>query len=466
MINLLNYFLEANIILVVFALVYYALIRIQSDFQLRRMYILLAIVSAGLIPFITFNNILISANFQFLSSTIPTFTLPEFVVGHELSQGHFHSSEIILNRPLYMFWAYAVIVSLLLLRFLVQLFYLFYLVRSGNTHRVRKEKYVLLENDRVNATFSFFNFMFLGSIQSLNEIEKAQIISHEEVHINQWHSLDLILLEIARAVFWVNPVVWFFRKEQNENHEYIADLRASVLHDKVAYQQLLVKMTLGQFQPVGNYFAKIQTLKRIDMMNKKQTKIGLFPLASAGAVCVSVLVFIACNDDIIEASISNSQPLEGKIIEVPADQSFTQQEFDDEIFDIVENQPAPVGGMREFYKFIANNIRYPQTARQKGIEGRVFIQFVVDTEGKLTKIKTVKGVGAGCDEEAVRVLEGAPNWNPGKQRGRTVNVRMILPITFKINKPEESTQNDNSKRLDKIEAPQMEELVVIGFQGK
>jgi protein TonB len=67
-----------------------------------------------------------------------------------------------------------------------------------------------------------------------------------------------------------------------------------------------------------------------------------------------------------------------------------------------------------------------------GVEGKVFVQFVVDKDGTLTDIKAVKGIGAGCDEEAVRVLKAAPKWKPGKQRGRPVKVRMILPITFKL----------------------------------
>ena len=107
-------------------------------------------------------------------------------------------------------------------------------------------------------------------------------------------------------------------------------------------------------------------------------------------------------------------------------------EVADEIFDIVEDQPGPPGGMAAFYKYIGKTMKYPNQARRMGIEGRVFVQFVVDKTGKLTDIRAIKGIGAGCDEEAVRVLKSAPRWTPGKQRGRPVKVRMILPITFKL----------------------------------
>lgn len=109
-----------------------------------------------------------------------------------------------------------------------------------------------------------------------------------------------------------------------------------------------------------------------------------------------------------------------------------EEEVADEIFDIVEDQPAPPGGMAAFYQYVAKAMKYPNQARRMGIEGRVFVQFVVDKAGNLTEVRAIKGIGAGCDEEAVRVLKNAPKWSPGKQRGRPVKVRMILPITFKL----------------------------------
>jgi protein TonB len=108
------------------------------------------------------------------------------------------------------------------------------------------------------------------------------------------------------------------------------------------------------------------------------------------------------------------------------------EESVDEIFVIVEEQPLPKGGYKAFYDFVGQNLRYPPQARRMGIEGRVFVEFVVEKDGSLTDIKIVKGIGAGCDEEAMRVIASAPNWNPGKQRGREVRVRMIMPIVFKL----------------------------------
>ncbi|MCV9387950.1 energy transducer TonB [Reichenbachiella ulvae] len=100
---------------------------------------------------------------------------------------------------------------------------------------------------------------------------------------------------------------------------------------------------------------------------------------------------------------------------------------------IVEQMPEPTGGMASFYKFISKEMKYPSQARRMDIEGRVFVQFIVDRDGSLSNIEVIKGIGGGCDEEAARVLAKAPKWNPGKQRGKAVRVRMIVPIHFRLN---------------------------------
>lgn len=109
-----------------------------------------------------------------------------------------------------------------------------------------------------------------------------------------------------------------------------------------------------------------------------------------------------------------------------------EEEVAEEIFSIVEDYPQPVGGMDSFYKYIYTNITYPKAALRAGIQGKVFLQFVVSKDGTIRELVVVKGIGAGCDEEALRVFKEAPAWKPGKQRGKPVAVRMIVPIQFKI----------------------------------
>jgi periplasmic protein TonB len=108
------------------------------------------------------------------------------------------------------------------------------------------------------------------------------------------------------------------------------------------------------------------------------------------------------------------------------------KEETDEIFTIVEESAAPKGGIGAFYKYVQDKMKYPPQARRMGIDGKVFVEFVVNKDGSISDVRAVKGIGAGCDEEAVRVVQSAPSWTPGKQRGKPVKQRMVLPITFKL----------------------------------
>ncbi len=102
-------------------------------------------------------------------------------------------------------------------------------------------------------------------------------------------------------------------------------------------------------------------------------------------------------------------------------------------FTIVEVMPEPIGGLSDFFQFVYKEIKYPNRARSMGIDGRITVQFIIDKDGSLTNFVILKGIGAGCDEEVLRVLKLAPKWKPGKQRGRPVRVKMALPITFRLN---------------------------------
>lgn len=107
-------------------------------------------------------------------------------------------------------------------------------------------------------------------------------------------------------------------------------------------------------------------------------------------------------------------------------------DWDDEVFITVENQPSPQGSLKEFFEYISTNVKYPDEAKQAGVQGKVYIEFVVDQKGALTDVKAIKGIGAGCDEEAVRVVKASPKWIPGKIGGRAGKVRMVVPISYKL----------------------------------
>ncbi len=138
------------------------------------------------------------------------------------------------------------------------------------------------------------------------------------------------------------------------------------------------------------------------------------------------------NDEIIEdddldldASLDIEEPLANLPPPPPPEEE--EEEPEPEIFVVVEEMPDLIGGLGEIQK----KIRYPEIARKAGVEGRVILQFIVDENGKVTEPAVVRGIGAGCDEEALRVVREA-KFKPGKQRGKPVKVKMSLPITFKL----------------------------------
>jgi len=120
------------------------------------------------------------------------------------------------------------------------------------------------------------------------------------------------------------------------------------------------------------------------------------------------------------------------LLDVVAEVPKEEKEAKAEVFTFVEEMPTFPGGTDAFLSFVAQKIQYPEIAKRAGVEGKIFVSFVVSTSGSVSDVQVLKGIGAGCDEEAVRVIRSMPKWNPGKQNGRPVNVKVSVPIIFKL----------------------------------
>jgi protein TonB len=110
----------------------------------------------------------------------------------------------------------------------------------------------------------------------------------------------------------------------------------------------------------------------------------------------------------------------------------TKVEKNDEILEFVEQMPEFPGGEEALFAYIQKNLKYPQQAVDANTTGRVTINFVVNDDGSITDVKLARGIGYGCDEEAIKIVRGLPRWNPGKQNGKKVRVAYSLPITFQL----------------------------------
>ena len=130
----------------------------------------------------------------------------------------------------------------------------------------------------------------------------------------------------------------------------------------------------------------------------------------------------------INAEVDQTEVIEEYVAPEVEEEEVVEQE----IFQIVEEMPTFPGGEVKLMEHIAKNIKYPQIARESGIQGRVFIGFVVEPDGSISNVKLLRGIGGGCDEEAMRVIKGLPKWKPGKQRGKAVRVSYQIPVNFKL----------------------------------
>lgn len=105
---------------------------------------------------------------------------------------------------------------------------------------------------------------------------------------------------------------------------------------------------------------------------------------------------------------------------------------DNTVYQEVDQMPEYVNGMTSFFQYIQENLKYPEQAKRLGVEGKVFVEFVVTKTGTIESAKVLRGIGSGCDKAALEVIKNSPNWQPGIKNGESVNVKMVLPITFKL----------------------------------
>jgi TonB family protein len=123
---------------------------------------------------------------------------------------------------------------------------------------------------------------------------------------------------------------------------------------------------------------------------------------------------------------------------------------EDTVYQIVEQMPQYTGGEEAMMKYVAENIKYPQAAKDKNISGRVFVGFVIEKDGSVSNVKVVRGIGGGCDEEAARVIKEMPKWKPGMQKGKPVRVNYMMPIFFKLDdgQPAKSVKKEKASNPD------------------
>lgn len=418
--QILSYLLKVSIGVTIVWLLWQAFMRRENNFALSRLFILLGVALSVILPAIApeisiTSNSIISTQQEFYMVKLKEITvtaqnnganIPWFLVGYGAISLFFAFR---FNRRL------ASIVAL-----------------YSKANKQRNGSWVIVNHQRDIPPFSFLNLCFINK-KNIPNSSIQDVLDHEKAHFSKLHSLDIILFEILSVFQWFNPLFWQLKKRLIEVHEFQADegvLRKRV--DLYAYQESIVSLAFnGIALPIGNCFNKSLTLKRLAMMNLNEKRKGAVIRFSLSLMILGSLLFtIACE------KAPETSELEEVVVTAKSEGAAEVQEspVDGEIFVVVEKMPKFDGGdANEFRKFIAQNVVYPKVAAEQGIQGRVFVQFIITKTGNVSNVKVIRGVATSLDQAAVDVVKLSDGyWTPGYQRGEAVNVSYTFPINFAL----------------------------------
>ncbi|MBD1365632.1 TonB family protein [Mucilaginibacter sp. ZT4R22] len=302
--------------------------------------------------------------------------------------------------------------------------------------------------------YSFFN-----KINVADDTESKDVVmAHEEVHAQQWHSADVLIIEAVMIINWFNPVVYLYRFAIKHIHEYIADRQAiKAGNDKAEYALLLLSQTFNApaHQLVNPFYNHSLLKQRIMMLQKnKSQRVKLLKYGLSAPLFVLMLVLSSAtisNSKAIEALHDNAEelllqpatgntPEETTQAEAPAAKNLLFKETvvvidtprQGKVFMKVGQMPQFPGDEDAFDRYLAKTIRYPKAARDNNVQGRVILTFVIEKDGSVSDIKVLRGIGSGCDEEAVRAIKASPKWIAGRQNGKKVRTQFSVPVNFAL----------------------------------
>ena len=296
-------------------------------------------------------------------------------------------------------------------------------------HTTDNEGNTIILTDYATSPFCLFRYIVMSRDDYANN--RSFILTHEQEHIRLKHCIDLVVLQIATIIQWFNPFVWLIGKNLKAIHEFEVD--EAVLNkgiDATQYQQFLVIKAVGnRLQPFANNLNKESLKRRIIMMNQKKSNrwMMLKALFIIPVATLAVSVFASTTDMSSMAKAVNTTANSISTNNMQTKQS------DIKTADDVEVMPEFKGGNKAMREFLMMNVKYPQTAAKAKQQGRAVVEFVVRKDGTISDIYIVKSAGyAVLDEEAMRVVKAMPAWEPGKQKGKPVNVKYFVPITFRL----------------------------------
>ncbi|MBO0342470.1 M56 family metallopeptidase [Flagellimonas profundi] len=433
---MITYILESLAFQLVFLLAYDLFLKKETFFQWNRAYMLATFALSIALPWVKIEALQTSMPQELETTTVFLAQLNGVVLGPGMEQAG------LLER---ISWPYLV---LGLGSTLATIWFAYKLIQIGrlrNKSVVENYKeFTKVTVPKSTSAFSFFRNIFMG--EEIKKDKEPNILAHELVHVKQWHSLDLLFFELARIVFWFNPLVYIYQNRVAELHEFIADEKA-VKQNKAAHFEMLLSEAFNtqNISFVNQFFNKSLIKKRIVMLQKKKSKavwqlkyVLLLPLVLGMLVYTSCEVGKEENNDEMDSSVPLTMAIEvpfGVVDEVP-------------VFPGCEDAVDKKACFQEkMQAHIRKNFHYPEAAQEQGIQGRVSTIFIIDQEGNVVDIN-MRGPHELLEKETERILSKLPQMQPGKQDGQLVNVPFSIPITFKLDDGDQTKksalESDNS----------------------
>lgn len=373
------FLLKVNIVFAVLLGAYYLAFRKSPLFAANRAWLLLMPVVAFMVPLVR------------LPASVPmagTMDLLSFSDGSSGFVTERTTSHLGMGDVVFAIYVAGVLISLLVLA-----------IRYVRAWRFSRSPH--------GEALSFFGHIVLPA--DLNGDEQRSLAAHEQVHARKGHSYDVLYYELLAAASWWNPLWRLALSYLRTVHELQADAVASTLHPD--YGRLLLSRALGiPVSSLVNSFRSPNLKTRIAMLNITTSRYA--KLKYALSIPLLALAFVA---------VSPRAAFDLPLVQEP-------------VYDLSKLgvQPEFPGGMAAMYEFLASTIQYPDGALKENVQGKVFVQFVVGSDGKVRDAEVRRGVRKDLDDEAVRAISTMPDWKPGQMNGKAVATRFTVPIDFKL----------------------------------
>lgn len=259
-------------------------------------------------------------------------------------------------------------------------------------------------------SFTFFNHVHINE----DRFQDENVLKHEIQHVRLKHSYDILLYNVYKVLFWFNPFVFLLERRLKLIHEFQADYYSARDSGETVYINSLLNQVFGT--------SSIQFINQFNNQKSLKMRLKMLKQSRKKSEILKALMIV---------------PMLGLLVllgswKANAEYSPLISQGDDKVYDQVDKMPEFKGGMEGLIKYISSNVKYPKSAEKNNVQGKVFVEFVVGKDGKVSNVKVKKAANKELDVEAVRVVQSMPDWTPGEKDGKKVKVKMVLPIVFKL----------------------------------